>query len=92
MSAPGNGRKGLYGLNVTCKQFPFNLMETVKLPGSKGYDTHMVTKSETSTADASLSKEFQKNLSNAAQKHGLIDQGKYKNWHVQNFGQKGGIT
>ena len=35
---------------------------------------------------------IKKKLSNVACKHGVIDQGKYKNWQVKKFGQKGGIT
>ena len=70
-------------------------METVQLTGENSYDTQMVMNTATRTSDFSLSREFQKHLSSAAQKHGVIDQRKYKKWasklnwtereyHVQN--------
>ena len=53
-------------------------MPMVQLPVEKGYDTHMVMHSGTSNYDVSLDKEYQKYLSHALFKHGLIDQGKRK--------------
>ena len=40
----------------------------------------MIMHTGTRTYDVSLSIEFQKHLSTAAYKHGVIDQGKYKKW------------
>ena len=54
-------------------------MENLQLPGLKVYDTQMVIHSETSTNDVILVQQFQRHFSNAERKHGLIDQGKYKN-------------
>ena len=48
-------------------------MSTVKLPGAKGYDTHMVMHTGTRTSYVSLASEFQKHMSNGARKHGVID-------------------
>ena len=50
----------LYGINATVKRFIFQLMETVQLSVSKGYDLQMVINSANSTSDVSLSRE-QKN-------------------------------
>ena len=55
ISAPGYGRKVLYGLNAIEKRFLFQLMSTVQLPGVKGYDTQMVMHTGTCTSDVSLS-------------------------------------
>ena len=54
-------------------------MENFQLPGLKVYDTQMVIHSETSTNDVILVQQFQRHFINVARKHGLIDQGKYKN-------------
>ena len=41
ISAPGHGREVADVLNATEKRFIFHLMATVKLPGSKRFDTQM---------------------------------------------------
>ena len=74
--APVNVRKVAYGINVTEKRFLFQLISTVKLPGKKGYDTQTPIKYGIRTFNVSLSQELKKHLSNAAQKHGVIYQGK----------------
>ena len=61
-------------------------MSTVQLPGAKVYYTHMVMHSKTCASDDILASEFQKHLSTAAHKHGVIDQGKYKNGQVKKSG------
>ena len=66
-------------------------MSTVKLPGERGYDTHMVMQTGTHTYDVSLTREFKKHLSNAACKHGVISQEKYKKWQVNGSGKKDNI-
>ena len=78
VSEPGHDREVLYGLNTTGKIYISQLMTNMKLPGSKGYVTQMVMHYKTSTADFSLAWEFQKYVSNAAHRHGVIYQGKYK--------------
>ena len=60
MSVPGHGRELVDGINATDKSFFCHLIETVKLPDSKGYARHMVIQYSTSTADVSLAGEFQK--------------------------------
>ena len=54
MSVPGHGRELVDGINATDKSFFCHLIETVKLPDSKGYARHMVIQYSTSTADVSL--------------------------------------
>ena len=66
-------------------------MSTLEFLGEKCYDTHMVMHTLTRTPNFSLASEFQKHLSTAARKHGVIDQVKYKNGQVNENGQKGNI-
>ena len=47
-------------------------MSTVKLPGEESYDTQMVMHTGNRTYDVSLDREFQKHLSNAERKKGII--------------------
>ena len=51
----------------------------------------MVMHTGTHTYDVSLAGKFQKRLSTAVRKHGVIDQGKYKNGQNNNFVHKGNI-
>ena len=61
----------------------------MQLPGAKIHDIKMVMKTGTCTSNVSLVIEFQKHLSNAAYKHGVIDQGKYKKRASKNLDIKG---
>ena len=76
ISARGHDREVLDGLNAIEKRFLFQLLSTVKLTGAKGYDTQMVMHTGTRASDVSLDSKFQKHLSTAARKHGVIEQGK----------------
>ena len=78
ISAPINVRDVVYGLNDTDKMFIFHLMATVQLTGSKRFDTQIAVHTATQSTDMNLSLEFQKYLSNASLKHGIID-------HVQHL-------
>ena len=78
ISASVHGGELLDFLNAIDKRFTFQLMSNVQLPGEKGYDTKMVMHNGTRTSDVSLAREFQKHLSTAARKYGMIDQGKYR--------------
>ena len=53
-------------------------MSNFKLPGSELFDSHILMHYITKKNDANLAKESQKHLSTYHQKHGVIDQGKYK--------------
>ena len=85
------GRKVVDGLNVIYKKFRFQFMSTVKLMGTKCYNTQMVMHTGTCKSDVSLDSGFQKHLSTSARKHRVIDQGKYKKGQVFRSGQKGNI-
>ena len=78
ISAPGNDRELVDGLNAIEKMLLLQLMSTVQLLGEKSYDTHMVLHTGTCTSDVSLAREFQKHQYTAARKHGVIDQLKCK--------------
>ena len=41
ISAHGHGKEVLYGLNAIYKSSVYQLMSTVKLPGSKRFDSQM---------------------------------------------------
>ena len=77
VSVPVHGIQVVYGFNTAYKMFLFQLMATVQLPNSKGYDTQMIIHSAISTADVCLAPLFQKYLSNAVCKHVVIDKVKY---------------
>ena len=52
----------------------------------------MVMHAGTLISDVSLAQEFQKHLSSAVQKHGVIDQVKHKKRASKKIGQKGNIV
>ena len=86
---PENGIDVVDGLNTTEKGFIFQLMATVQMTGSTRYDTHILMRSATSTADVNLAQELLKHLFNAARKHGVIDQVKYKTVKYTRLDRKG---
>ena len=53
---------GLYGLNDVAKCYRYQLMSTVKLPGSKRFDSHMQIHTGSQKHGVSLAKEFQYHL------------------------------
>ena len=57
LSAPGNGREVVDGLNPTRKSFVFNLVNTVQLPGSERFEK-MAVHTEAQNTDVSLAQEF----------------------------------
>ena len=70
--APGHDREVVDGLNDIDKSFLLRLIPTVQLMGKKDYHTKMVMHNGNHTSDVSLAREFQKHLSNATRKHGVI--------------------
>ena len=76
ISTSGHGREVVNGHNAIGKIFHLQLISTVKLQGAKSYDKIMVILTGTYTSDVSLARNFQKHLSNEAQKHGVLDQAK----------------
>ena len=73
ISAPGNSREVVDDINTIDKRFLFHIISTVKFLGAKGYDTQMIIHTGTHLYDVSLARDFQKHLSTAARKHGVID-------------------
>ena len=41
ISAPGNGKEVVYGINDADKSYIYQFMSTVQLPGSKRFDSQM---------------------------------------------------
>ena len=91
ISVLGHGREVVDDLNAIEKRFILQLMSTVQLPSGKRYHKQMVIYTGTCTSNGSFSREFQKYLSTAALKHGVIYQGKNKNRQVNEIGKKGSI-
>ena len=83
ISAPGHGREVVDSCDATEKQFIFNLMATVQLPGSQRVDIKMEMHTSTLTDDISLLKKIKKHLSNASRQHGILDYGKQKSSRKQ---------
>ena len=59
ISAPGNGKEVVDGLNDVDKSYIYQLMSTVQLPGSNIFDSQMQMHTRTQKYDVSLDKEFQ---------------------------------
>ena len=91
ISAPGHGKEVVDGLNYVYKRYIYQLMSTVKLPGSNIFDSQIQIHTGTPKYDASLAKEFQKNLTKNHRKDGIIDQGKHKNYSWKENGQTDSI-
>ena len=66
------------GLNAVDKRYIYQLISTVKLPGSKKFDSKIQIHTVTKKYDVILAKEFQEHLTKKHHKDGVIDQGKSK--------------
>ena len=75
ISAPGNGKEVVDGLNAVDKRYIYQLMSTVQLPGSNRFDSWMQIHTGNQKYDISLVKEFQHHLKNKHRKNGVFDQG-----------------
>ena len=62
ISAPGDGKEVVNGLNAIDKRYMYQLMSNDQLPGSKIFDSHILMHSCTHKNDVSLTKQFQKHL------------------------------
>ena len=62
ISAPGNGKEVVDGLNSVNKRYIYQLMFTVQLPGSIIFDSQIKIHTGTKKEDVSLAKEFQEHL------------------------------
>ena len=73
ISAPGNGKEVVGGINSIDKLYIYQLMSNVQLTGSRTFDSQIIIHFFTPKNDVSLAKEFQKHLSKDHRKHGFID-------------------
>ena len=62
ISAPGNGKEVVYGLNTVDKSYRYQFMSNVQLTGSNGFYPHMKIHTGNQNNAVSLSKEFQQRL------------------------------
>ena len=69
-------------LNAVDKRYIYQLISTVRLPGSIIFDSQIQIHTGTKKEDVSLAKEFQEHLKKKHRKYGVIDQGKSKKVHV----------
>ena len=91
ISAPGHIREVVDEVNAIDKSFPFQLIPTLQLKGAKIYHIHMAMHTGTCAYDASLTREYQKDLSTVARKYEVIDQLKCKKSTLNKNGKKGNI-
>ena len=56
ISAPGNGKEVVDGINAVDKRYIYQLMSTVKLPGSNRFDSQMQIHTGNQKYDVSLAK------------------------------------
>ena len=78
ISAPGNSKEVVDGINDVDKRYIYQLMSTVQLPGSNRFYSHMQMHTGNKKDDVSLANEFQHYLTKCQRKNGVVDQGKYK--------------
>ena len=76
ISAPGHGREVVDGLNSVDKLYIYQLISTVKLPGSIRFDSQIQMDTGTKKEDVSLAREFQEHLTKKYHKYSVIYQGK----------------
>ena len=62
ISAPGNGKEVVDGLNDFDKRYIYQLMSKVQLPGSVRFDSQIKMHTRTENKDVSLAKEFKDHL------------------------------
>ena len=78
ISAPGNGKEVVDGLNAVDKRYMQKLISNVQLPGSNIFDPQTQVYNSNQNNDVSLAKEFQQHLTKEHRKNGVIGQGRYK--------------
>ena len=62
ISAPGNGKEVVDGLNSVDKRYIYRLISKVQLTGSVIFDSQIKMHTVTEKEDVSLAKEFQEHL------------------------------
>ena len=78
ISAPGNGKVVVDGINAVDKCYIYQLMSNFQIPGSNSLYSRMQMHNSNQNNDVSLAKEFQQHLTKEHRKNGVIDQVKYK--------------
>ena len=78
MSATGNGKEVINGLNDVDKRYINQLMSTFQLPGSIIFGSQIQMHTGTEKYDVSLAKDSQQHLTKNHLKDGFIDQGRQK--------------
>ena len=76
ISAPGHQKEVVYGLNAVDKCYIYQLMSTVKRPGSVIFDSQMKIRTGNRKYDVSLAKKLQHHLTKEHRKNDVFDQGK----------------
>ena len=74
ISAPGQGKEVVDGLNAVDKRYIYQLMSKVQIPGSIRFDSHIKIHTGTEKKDASLARKFKDHLEGEHRKNGVIDQ------------------
>ena len=74
ISAPGNGKEAIDGLNAVDKCYIYQLMSKVQLPGSVRFDSQIKMNTGTENKDVSLAHEFKNYLEEEHRQNGAIDQ------------------
>ena len=87
ISAPGNGKEVVDGLNTIDKKYIYQLMSNLQLPGSKTFYSHIVMYSCRQKNDISLAKKFQIYISKKHHKHRVIDQRNIEKYPLKWNGQ-----
>ena len=75
--AHGHGKEVVDGINTIDKQYIYQLIYNVQLPGSKTFDLYILMHSCTKNNYVILNREFQIYPSKEHRKYGVIDQVKY---------------
>ena len=75
ITAPGHGKKVVDRLNTVDKQYIYQLMSKLQLPGSVRFDSQIKMHTGTENKDVSSAKEFKDHLEEEHRQNGAIDQG-----------------
>ena len=79
ISAPGNGKEVVNGINTVDKRYIYKFISTLQLTGSKIFNSKIQIHTVTQKYDVSLAREFQVHLTKNHRKDDVIYQGKYQN-------------
>ena len=80
VGAIGYGIEVVDCLSDIYKGFLSMLSTPMKLPGAPSYTSQMTMNTSPVKIDISITREFQRHISDPTQKHGVIDQGMHRKW------------